>query len=128
MSGQYAIVSTATQEDQQANENDPSQEQQQDLGAISTDKHRKTQHRMQDPQEQDLGIGQEHEQGTGNITTAGPTESTDPDDAAHTREHLARTVTQRLQQEGRWAAIVPQRDEMMRLAKKQFSARTSSSD
>jgi len=44
------------------------------------------------------------------VSTAGTT---------HTREVDPLTVTQRLQREGRWKEIEPQRNEMMRLARKQ---------
>ena len=39
--------------------------------------------------------------------------------ATHTREVDPLTVTQRLQREGRWADIEPERSEMMRIARKQ---------
>ena len=38
--------------------------------------------------------------------------------ATHTREVDPLTVTQRLQREGRWAEIEPERNEMMKLARK----------
>jgi len=41
------------------------------------------------------------------------------DSRAHTRDTSPLAVTKRLHAEGRWADIEPQRDEMMRLARKQ---------
>src|SRR5262245_11667598 len=43
--------------------------------------------------------------------------------ATHTREVDPLTVTQRLQREGRWKDIEPERDEMMRLSKSRFKTK-----
>jgi len=43
---------------------------------------------------------------------------------SHTREVDPLTVTRRFQREGRWKDIEPERDEMMKLAKKRFPDKT----
>ena len=43
--------------------------------------------------------------------------------ASHTREVDPLTVTQRLQREGRWKDIEPERNEMMKLARKKFKTK-----
>jgi len=48
--------------------------------------------------------------------------------ATHTREVDPLTVTQRLQREGRWKDIEPQRNEMMKLARKQGIAKTDAQE
>ncbi len=45
------------------------------------------------------------------------------DSTAHTREVDPLTVTQRLQREGRWKDIEPERNEMMKLARKRFKTK-----
>jgi hypothetical protein len=57
------------------------------------------------------------------VDQAAPSPGDSAAGATHTREVDPLTVTQRLQREGRWKDIEPERDEMMRLAKGRFKTK-----